>query len=191
MLLLFGSTGTHATATPSTFTTAFVAPAIIPPSLVISQTADVTILAVTAGTLVVDHITAATAEIRVDATTVLPTSPIPRTVYATTAMMHVTAIHSYLNYSTSTIYAPSITPTVNFNKGLLLTWFMRVTFGTTVQYYSPADMTPVTAQNDWGLSLVAKQEIIAYMSETGERYTIPLTNLTANGENYGFAILLR
>ena len=158
---------------------------------VVANSGELTVSGVGSG-IVFDNVSATPAEINVVGLTSLPIKTEHQIINNNPGRLFSYAVHSYAFPSGfSFVAAPSIQPTNAFTKGLLLTWFMRVTFGTTVQYSAPSGMTPVTGQGDWGLSLIAKAEITAYTSETGTKYTIPLDNLQANGENYGFAILLR
>jgi hypothetical protein len=190
MLLLLGSAVTNATATPGAFATAFVTPAITAPAFILSQTASIEILPTTASTLVTNSITAQPAEVLILPTTVLPVTNVPKTMYGSPANLKISGIQTYLNYVWSQISYPSVTPTNNFTKGLLITWSMRVTLGT-VQYYSPSNMTPVTAQNDWGLSLISKAEVLGYVTQTGVQSAIPIDAAFTSGENYSFSMLLR
>ena len=190
MLLLIGSGVVNNTATPSTFTTAFVTPAVTRPPFIPSQTADIEILLTTAGTLIADTITANYGELLVYAVTSLPVAIVPKTMYGSPANLTISGIQTYLNYTVSQIAYPSVAPTNNFVQGLLITWSMRVTLGA-VQYYSPSNMTPVTAQNDWGLSLISKAEVFGYVTETGDQSAIPIDGVISSGENYSFTMLLR
>jgi hypothetical protein len=128
---------------------------------VVANVGELTVSGVGSG-IVFDNVSATPAEINVSALTSLPIKTEHQFINNNIGRLTLTSIHSYAFPSAySFVAAPSIQPTNAFTKGLLLTWFMRVTFGTTVQYSAPSGMTPVTGQGDWGLSLIAKADITA------------------------------